>query len=328
MKRILAVTLLFAATQASAQREKFVPEAKKDPAYAKFQADLTELSKTATPTNTNAAAARALFEKNKLVFKAISQKAGLKAPVTTGAVKRFSAPVNKAKPKADPGFAKFRSIGNNMIRIETPAFDDAWVLKDDHANNGGYPEHSGYNASIGKVGLTVSAALGDCDFSPNASGCRIGFYHDGFLEKFTVPNNNEIIAAEITVDYEYLYTGWDTYSSITGLDMVFRVDDKFFSSEYNSLPVFVNSPFTPPLDRWKKMATLYPLDTIDTEFGEFHAEGQSSFTVRGYVAPGSEFEVRAGFGFPFGTHRGMFGCYHYAEFKLKKITVKYLKTMN
>ncbi|HEV7779665.1 MAG TPA: hypothetical protein VGO58_00285, partial [Chitinophagaceae bacterium] len=69
-------------------------------------------------------------------------------------------------------------------------------------------------------------------------------------------------------------------------------------------------------------------DTIDTEFGEFHSSGNSSFSLEGYVIPGTAIDLRLGLGFIKNTVRGLNGSYHYAEFILKKITVKYFKSAN
>lgn len=149
------------------------------------------------------------------------------------------------------------------------------------------------------------------------------------MQKFKVPSNPEVIAAEIKFDYSYLYTGWDTYGGITGLELVIRADDKLSGSSYNELPErAAGSESGTPADRWKKIATLHPMDTVVADFDEFHANGESSFTIEGYAAPGTEIEVRVGFGYPAGTKKGLNGCYHYAEFILKKITVNYYKTAN
>ena len=335
MKRILAITLLFAATNASAQKtklwgdphvfEKFATEAKKSPAYAKLLTDIDALRKSATSKNTNAAAVKSLFQKNSTLLRSLYTKTGVEfpGPMTT---KSLTKPIYLFRNNSFL-LNKFKNTGQNMTKIVTAPFEDSWRKTAGHSNDGGYPDSSTSQFATGKTVL-VSNSVSYCATNPGWAGCRLGFCQQGYLQKFTVPANPEIIAAEVKFEYSYLYTGWDTYGGITALDLVVRADNKINSSLYNELP---DGPLVEQgsnSDRWKKIATLYPLDTIDAEFGEFHAIVASSFTIEGYVTPGTVFEVKVGFGYPLGTKRGINGCYHYAEFILKKITVNYYKTAN
>lgn len=335
MKRILVITLLFTATTLAAQKsklwgdphvfEKFTTEAKKSPAYSKLLTDIDALSKSATSKKTNAAAVKSLLQKNSVLLRSLYTKAGAEfpGPMTT---KSSAKPIYIYR-KNHLFLSKLKHTGQSMTKIVTAPFEGSWRRAAGHTNDGGYPDSSASQFATGKTTL-VSNSMPSCATHLNSNSCKLGFCQQGYLQKFTVPSDPEIIAAEVKFEYDYLYTSWDTYGGITGLDLVVRADQKFNSAPYNNLP---DGPLVEPgsnSDRWKKIATLYPLDTIDADFGEFHANGESSFTIEGYVTPGSVFEVKVGFGYPTNTNRGMYGCYHYAEFILKKITVNYYKTLN
>src|SRR5690606_26456318 len=156
------------------------------------------------------------------------------------------------------------------------------------------------------------------------SYCYIGLYQRGFGEKVTVPSDPQIIAARVKFDYSFAYDAWDSYGAKSAIDLLVRAGINFNSTAYNGLPDVYGGGA--PTDRWKKLATLMPLDSVMTDYGEFHATADSSVTIEGYVTPGSDVDFRFGFGFPKGTHKGVTGNYHYAEFVLKKITVTYYKS--
>ena len=275
--------------------EKFATEAKKSPAYTTLLADIDALSRKANPRNTNAEAVKSLFEKNSPLLRSLYTKAGAEFPKLMTA-KSLTRPTYVII-KNNSFLSKFKNSGQSLTKIVTAPFEDSWRRMAGHNNDGGYPDSSTSQFATGKTVL-LSNTVSFCATNPGWTGCKLGFCQQGYLQKFTVPANPEIIAAEVKFEYSYLYTGWDAYGGITALDLVVKADTKINSSSYNELP---DGPLVEPgsnPDRWKKMATLYPLDTIDAEFGEFHANGESSFTIEGYVTPGSQFEVRVGFGYP------------------------------
>jgi len=68
------------------------------------------------------------------------------------------------------------------------------------------------------------------------------------------------------------------------------------------------------------------LDTSKTTLVEKHASVDSSFTLEGYVTPGSELQFRVGYGYLADSWKGINGCYHYGEFILKRITITWLQS--
>jgi hypothetical protein len=334
MKATILLLCLFCQLSLMAQREKawgdphvmekLAAAANKNPEYKKLTAQIRELSLTATRNNTNAAKVKALINSNNLLLKNLYTGAGITAPQTLRSAKTIK-PNSILKTSNFFAINKLKLIPNQeMTKTITPPFQDAWEYKFDHSNDGGYPDSSLSDFATGLIAFKANSEM-ICETYPNINSCKLGIYQLGYQQQFTVPNNPEIIAAEISFEYDYLYTGWDTYGAITGIDMIVHVNDKLSSQAFNEMPD-ANLPVPASFGIWKKMSTIFSLDTVEASFGEFHANGSSTFKLEGYVTPGTTIEVKMGIGYPSGTKRGMYGCYHYGEMKLKKITVKYFKS--
>jgi len=303
--------------------EKLATAANRNPEYKKLTAQIREFSQTATPNKTNADKVKALFSNNTQLFKNLYTGAGINAPQTLRSAKPFKT-ISLSKLSSLVALKKLKLIGNQeFTKTITPPFQDAWEYNFDHSNDGGYPDSSLSDFATGLLAFKANSGA-NCETYPNANSCKLGLYQLGYQQQFKVPNNPEIIAAEINFEYDYLYTGWDTYGAITGIDMVVQANNKLNSQSFNEMPDYSLSDYG-SLGIWKKMATIYSLDSVDASFGEFHANGSSSFKLEGYVTPGTTIEIKIGIGYPSGTKRGMYGCYHYGEMKLKRITVKYYK---
>jgi hypothetical protein len=334
MKKIWMIPLLLSTLPALAQQEKiwgdphvvekFAAEAVKDSAYIKFRAEVEALSKTASGSKTNAAAVRSLFVKNGYLLSNLYTKANVDAPKAMNVQKQTRTSNKVIIGKAMPWY-KLMTGNNDFIKVETPPYDATIRMSDEAGLNNMYPDTSGSQFPAGitrMIYLTVP--------NPNAKR-KTGQYLQGFSQSFTVPTNPAIIAAEVKFEYSYFYTGWDTYGANVGMDLAIEANDKITGPEYNALPEYVspNGVSASSTHRWKLIAELYPFTTIVNDFTEFHSEGNNeSFTFGGYVTPGSTFNLKMVMGFKKNTTRGLNGSYHYAEFILKKITVKYFKTAN
>jgi hypothetical protein len=153
----------------------------------------------------------------------------------------------------------------------------------------------------------------------------------GYKETFSVPNNPAIVAARITCEYDWSSTGWDTYGSEHSIDLTIATAGmngpdinalvaKKYSNGFNSTPWYCQA------------VNLLPATVQTTEFEDYTVGQDScSITFSGYVFPGSTIECRIGIGnvnpsrTDFQTLGGVNGFYQYTYFKLKKITVNYLK---
>jgi hypothetical protein len=295
--------------------EKFYTEARKDPAYLKLKAQAAQLSNDARGTNTNAAAARALFTGNTDILKNLYQKSGIGAPQPMKMhFYNYSAPV--ARTKASSFLIHMTSIVPLKTKTATPPYKDDWEWDNQPLGNI-MPDTSSSIFSNAKTVIFYGPPQTDARI-------RMGQYFKGYFHQVTVPSDPLIVAAEVKFEYSYIYTGWDTYGARLGIDMIVQAKN-LNGSAYNALPGYDSSYSSYD---WKYAATLYPAVTIDTEFGEFHSSGNSSFSLEGYVIPGTAIDLRLGLGFIKNTVRGLNGSYHYAEFILKKITVKYFKSAN
>jgi len=333
MKALILLFCLFCQFSMNAQREKawgdphviekLAAAANKNPEYKKLTAQIRELSQSATRNNTNAAKVKALFSNNIQLFKNLYAGTGINAPQTVRSL-RPGKTVSVSKASNFFVVNKMKMFGTQeMTKTFTAPFEDAWVIRLEHSNDGGFPDSSLSDFSTGLLAFRANS-VDYCDIYPSSNACKLGLYKLGYQQQFTVPNNPEIIAAEINFEYDYIYTGWDTYGGITGIDMVIHANDKLNSQSFNEMPDALTT-IPASMGPWKKLETIYPIDSINASFGEFHANGSSSFKLEGYVTPGTTIEVKIGIGYPSRTKRGMYGCYHYGEMKLKKITVKYYK---
>jgi len=289
----------------------------KNSAYTKLRSEVDILSQNASGKNSNAAAVKLLFIRNKILLQNLYGKAGLQnAEAMTANTKRLYV----FNPKGiQSKLVKYIKLPSATTLVRTAPYDDDW--KRTGYPNGNMPapfDTAASNFGTGKIAITSNP----CN---NTSYCYLGTHSTGFLEKIKVPSDPYILAAQIKFDYSFDYTGWDTYGAKTAIDLVVKASDNFNSATYKELP---NGPVVFSNFAYKKAGVLLLLDSIITDFGELHASANASFTMEGYVTPGTDIELHFGFSFPVGTNKGLNGCYHYGEFILKKITVSYYKSAN
>lgn len=330
MKALILLLCLFCQFSMNAQREKawgdphviekFATESKKNASYNQLYQQIAELSSTANGRQTNAGAVRALLIKNSALLRNIYNKAGMSAPQTMSANKKQLV-VNPNAYRKMIAWNKYTFAGNGFQQTILPAYENDFRVTNEAGLSIIIPDTTGSEFNAGIIRMTYNS------LPPNYINRRTGQHLQGFTQKITVPANPEIVAAEIKFDYAYLYTGWDTYGAVLGMDVALKINEEFNGSDYNALPVY-DSPYgsSSTNHRWKLVSDLYPTDTITSDFGEFHCESANeSFSIRGYVTPGKTIDLQFLMGFRMHAKRGINGSYHFAEFKLKKITVNYFK---
>lgn len=291
----------------------FATEAAKSPGYIIMRDKLIKLIKTATPQNTNAAAVKNLLASNTELLKSIYQKAGIEPP-TVKSRKATSHPSKQLKSFSSILAGKFKPL-NPLLKIVTPPYSGK-TIQGGGGNSDMTPDTSLTKRAIGKTAIIYSS---DNWHEPMG----IGIYGNLFLQNVKVPPDPTIVAAEIKLEYSYLYTGWDTYGSIRGLCTLIRLQGTQELPD-NPMPVFnyQTGSYFPPYLVEKE---IQPMDSIETDFDDFTASGTDSLTLQRYITPGQNFTIEYGLAFPYYTVRGNNGCYHYAEMKLKKITIRYMK---
>ncbi|MBK6826193.1 MAG: hypothetical protein IPG86_04700 [Chitinophagaceae bacterium] len=332
MKAIILLLCLFCQFSIMAQREKawgdphviekFTAEAKKNPSYTQLHQQIAELSRAANGRQTNAAAVRALLIKNSALLRNIYSKAGLDAPQTMSAKKKQFVVNPNVYSKAIL-WNKYKLANSEFQKTFTPPYSNDRLMTNEAGVYIRTPDTSQSQFNTGTVKMKYETV------PANSSSFRTGQHLQGYIQKIIVPENPEIVAAEITLNYSYLYTGWDSFGAILGMDIALNASSEFTGPDYAALPIYVSPNGENPNNtnhRWKLVSTLLPTDTINSDFEEFHIENSNeSFTIRGYVTPGKMIDLSFVMGFQLYAKRGINGSYHYAEFIVKKITVNYFK---
>lgn len=294
--------------------QKFRTETAKNAEYLKLRNQIEALGKTATPQNTNAAAVKLLLAQQAPLLKTLYARAGIKAPGEGGTRRSLTNQHlsnttrlmigRKYKPLDPLNKTVVPPFKGKTNMINSPCCEKDTVLS---------------NFSQGKIVIRyTNNAWND----PDGYGLNINL----FKHEFTIPNNPAIVAAEISFEYSYQYTGWDTYGAVRGLNMMARIEGPPDPTE-NNLPQFnfEGGAYFPP---YRIAGTIWPRDTVTTEFDDFVTSGSDSLTLLRYVTPGQTFTVEYGIYFPYHTNAGAQGSYQYAEMILKKIKVRYLKAQN
>ena len=174
---------------------------------------------------------------------------------------------------------------------------------------------------------------GEIDFSilPTTSWApSFKDFHRGFRVSAKVPNDPAIIAAQVTFEYSFYYTGWDTYGASNGIQLVLGPSKNFISQALNNLvdtAVFEAAYNIPPV-QFKVIGTLLAWDSISSEIEEVHADKAGSISITGYVKPNETVNFAIGAGYMHGSVYGINGHYLYGEFRLKKATISYFKTLH
>lgn len=301
----------------------FVTNASKDPAYANFRKKMNALVSSAKGTSTNAAAVKALLAVNQPMLEKLYTEAGMSKRMLTS---KSSSQSNFMNTNETPGLINQQAIAVGLQKTITNY--DAFYLNATDWDGMPPDRHpdmpditSGTSPRIGTIVTTSTPCDNMAQQNGNNFYCHWGSCMYVFKQKFTVPNDPQILSARVRFEYSFEVDGWDTEGAINEIELYTEAGSTFNSTTYNDLP----TGFAISNDHYKKIATLYGRDTVTSDFKEIHINKNSSFTMEGYVVPGAELNFAFGFGYPADTYKGWNGTYRYGVFKLKKITITYLK---
>jgi hypothetical protein len=314
-----------------AQQQADAPELKRiqkaldsDKDYQVFKKKLDEISQSANGRNSKVDEVKKLFFDNKSLFQGLQSKYAVRALTPSKIARYQTVDTNGSVLKRQLGL--YRKLGNlgKFERKILPPYTQKWSFWYSVYGGTWRLRETNTNEAAGRIGFTVNQT----DAFYLSSG-TVGFQQD-----FTVPSDPTILAAKITIDYSFFFTGWDTYPADLGVGLFLNVSPNFNSAYVNQLPGYMSML---GLNTWKDLGDLVPRKAVPTlgEVAEFHADVDSSFTATGYVSPGSVLTFRMGTGYiqrtsgqqTFYSQRGMHGTYHYGEFIIRKITINYLKTL-
>ena len=286
----------------------FSAASKKDPAYVKMMAEINSLSKSATKTNTNEAAVRTVLASNSALLSRLYKQSNIAAskPTTVIVPKKTNVPTDF--PKNDVMNKLAEKASGNLERI--PPYSSNWHWTTEGNPNQVYPDTTGTKFLTAKSVFTFTSG----------PGMKLGPYFHGQQASFRVPSDPQIMAMVLRFDYSYMYTGWDTYGAILGMDLVIEANEKYAG------PFNLGIPYDYPLStshRWKLASHIFPADTVTSDVQSFNRNGDKVFKVVGFVTPGTTIDVKFGVGFRKSAQLGANGSYHYVEFILKKITAEY-----
>lgn len=312
---LLLSQIAFAQRDLSGIPDKFLTAANKDTAYVRFQAELSSLIKKANGRTTYAAEATQLFARNKNMLERVNRQY------------RRQESMNRSgfKPKST-----VRKINPELLKLTASLSMVKFSQQFKKPYQGwGYCELA--NASTATL-LKNDTQNGEVDFSIYPSSLwapSFKEFHRGFRVTATVPDNPSIIAARVEFEYSFYYTGWDTYGASNGIQLVLGP-----SKNFNSPPLKASTDtaafllgYNISATRFNIMDILLPWDSISGEIAEVHVTKEGSITVEGYVKPKETIDFAIGAGYMQGSVYGINGHYLYGEFRLKKATITYLKTL-
>ncbi len=311
---IFLVNIVRAQENPRAIPNKFLTALKNDTGYSRFQAEVNGWIKKAKGRNTNSLQVKQIFQRNSALLTNLKNKYGGEA--TDGASKKYKIPnirnihsMSMTKLKlSDIGVAK--TMGPPFTKWELSELTNTSTLSTEHWDPGGEHYFTVYESTT---------------WSPD-----IKTAHKGFTTSIKVPDNVQIIAARVKFEYSFFFTGWDTYGSKCGLQMVVGANKDFRSTtldNWTDTTIFSSSANYMKV-KYCVIDVFMPFDSITTNYGELHAEKQGEFTVDGLVKPNDNLQFNIGAGFMEGSQFGVYGHYLYGEVKLKKVTVTFLKTLN
>lgn len=312
----------------------YLAEAKKDAAFQKFQNELTGIRAKAIRHDSNSSAmnnfsaVKTLFKKNAALFAQFRKNAGLPAANPVSNTRKRYSPVFLNRSKND--YPKNIFIPSNPDLIISN-YDAGWW-------RGCYILPVNFNSfdSMWSNSLSGGIHLRTPD-DPYWAWEYLGLYAKGFRKSVQVPNDPKIVGAKVTFEFNYFYTGYDTYNSKTGLDLIIRTSSNFTGQAYESLPdasfcreLNLNDYTVRPwIGGWKKLATLMPLDSIMTDWGDFMAGDfvikDHPVTLEGFVTPGSRIDLDFGCQWPYQARTGLFTFHHELSFRLSRIKISWIK---
>ena len=304
----------FSQKNPSATLDKSVAASNKDTAYQRFRSELHKLINKAKGRNTFAAEAKQLFQRNQALLNRVNNQYHRSIMMTR------AKPLKAKTYRVDPSIAKW-SFGMQSKTTKSMAPYQAFHYVE-LANAGTLAlEHE--DLAAGEVFYHVMETTSN--WAPSFKEA-----HTGFTAYAKVPDDPSIIAARVKIEYSFYYTGWDTYGSNNGIELIFGPDKKFRSPVLDAaVDSFAYSPGHNFCNcKYTVIDILKPMDSITTSIQEVHASKEGSFTVDGYVKPNDQLDFNIGAGYMRGSVYGFNGQYLYGEFRLKKATITWLKTAN
>jgi hypothetical protein len=290
--------------QLSSERTKKLAVLKRDTAYKRFQSELAAIMKTAKGRKTNFAAASSLFANNKAILQGLKKRHNLSASV----IKQGNS--NQLVTANDHPAARLtKTVGmlGNIYNYElTGPFTSVALPRF---------EEMGWESTSSGNKITFTRREGDILDIGSAA-----FY---FPVNIRVPNDPRVVGLRLEFEYEFFMAGWETEGGELSALLGFWAGNNFNSPGYevlNNAPVVHGMEY---LDYFKKGATFY--NKTFTEIDDYTASRNSSFYIEGYVTPGTTCNFKLAAGYSTNSIAGDFGSYHYGEFELKKVAVKFLK---
>ncbi len=310
---LLSFTTTFAQKDPPAIPNKYMLAVKKDSAYSRFQAEVHKWIVKANGRNTYAPQVKALFDGNNSMLSRVRKQFDAEGSVNTA-----ERHMNPKLLKINPAIAKLLLHVGEIGVAKTMVPFTSWAYCDLINATTIHNEHWDAN------GENFFSVLESTSWAPSM---KEG--HQGFTMGKKVPDNPQIIAARVTFDYSFFYTGWDTYGAKNGMELVFGAN-KYFRSPtldaWTDTAVF-NPGINLPKTKYCILDIFLPLDSITVNFAEVHAQKAGSFTVEGLVKPNEYLSFNVGAGYMKGSVYGLNGHYLYGEFRLTKATITFLKSM-
>jgi hypothetical protein len=305
---ILLCTSLFldAAGQVKSEQENKLAVLKKDTAYKRFQTQLATIMKTAKGRNTNYAAVKTLFEKNKLMLESLKKKYKL-----VGSVKAADNSIKLTIYEDRAIFIKLKNtvLASNLYNYDKTGPFDPFYGKLDLLAMKWHTIESGYKIS----------------FTSSNDKINLGSSAFGFHVPITVPNIPEIVGVQLEFDYSVFLTGWDSEGGDLSTILGFSAGYTFNSPSYEALPVStVMDSNNDGFPHYYKLARLF-LNRDFNEMDDYVYTREGTFTIESYVTPGKTYHTMLVAGYTQDSKIGDWESYHFGEFELKKVRVKFLK---
>ncbi|HEV7781676.1 MAG TPA: hypothetical protein VGO58_10450 [Chitinophagaceae bacterium] len=279
---------------------------KKDTAYQRFHDKLTALLETAKGRNTNFAAVQKLFTANK--------------PMLTGLKKRYNLPgagmtlhnnnqyiVNEDRPVAQV------ATNTNAVTTLTRVVNGPFVLA--------HTSPAGQNPwVVEQQGRKIIWTLSGDEETFDLGGTAVYA-----VAVVTVPDDPKILSVMIDFEYTLFTTGWDTEGGVIAPMLgvlVYGGLNSFSYDHWRTTGIHVANNYQQIFKHFKTFFTK----EFDGPGQYTESRSKNTFGFGGNVVPGQTIYLKVAIGYDTNSnHTGDFGVYHYGEFELNKITLRYSK---
>jgi hypothetical protein len=291
----------------ASEREQIKELFRKDTSYDRFRTELKLVMKTAKGPNSNLAAVKKLFTKNKSMLARMVSK-------------------NKIILSTKPNFGP---ITSNIPTVfgELPQNKGIYTRRQTHIApydnqfTGGFDmprqlEEVNSDPAIGKIGYKYD--------NDEETGTSLGASTVTFTEKIPAPNDPLLVTARVEFQYSFTVTGWDSKFANFEIGLYLRCMN-FRNDAFFALPPVTSSEY---MERCRKVNVLLPRVYVEEDIESFSKTIDGSFIIDGYIDPMADTNFRIEAAYGLGDKGGLFGSYHYGEFKLKRVIVSYYKAGN